>query len=50
MSDAAWKGQQQLKRILAEMQLPADGRFESLSSGTKRRVLLARALVARARA
>ena len=44
--DTAWKGQQQLKRILAEMQLPADGRFESLSSGMKRRVLLAQALVA----
>jgi ATP-binding cassette subfamily F protein uup len=44
--DTAWKPQQQLKRILTEMQLPADARFESLSSGMKRRVLLARALVA----
>jgi ATP-binding cassette subfamily F protein uup len=43
---ATWKTEQQLKRVLTEMQLPADGRFESLSSGMKRRVLLARAIVA----
>ncbi|HEY2412328.1 MAG TPA: ATP-binding cassette domain-containing protein [Pirellulaceae bacterium] len=44
--ETAWKAEQQLNRILAEMQLPPDGRFEVLSSGMKRRVLLARALVA----
>lgn len=44
--DAAWKADQSIKRILTEMQLPADSRFESLSSGMKRRVLLARSLVA----
>jgi ABC transport system ATP-binding/permease protein len=44
--DTAWKSQQQLKRILTEMQLEGEARFESLSSGMKRRVLLARALVA----
>ena len=43
--DIAWKGQQQLKRILTEMELAAEARFEGLSSGMKRRVLLARALV-----
>src|SRR4051812_504118 len=26
---ATWKTEQQLKRVLTEMQLPADGRFES---------------------
>lgn len=44
--DAAWKSEQQLKRVLTEMQLPAEILFESLSSGMKRRVLLARAIVA----
>src|SRR5262245_2074684 len=43
---AAWKTEQQLKRVLTEMQLPAEARVESLSSGMKRRVLLARAIVA----
>jgi ATP-binding cassette subfamily F protein uup len=43
---AAWKSEQQLKRVLTEMQLPPEFRFESLSSGMKRRVLLARAIVA----
>jgi len=44
--DTSWRAQQQLKRILTEMELPAEARFEALSSGMKRRVLLARALVA----
>jgi ATP-binding cassette subfamily F protein uup len=44
--DAVWKAEQKIKRILTEMQLPAEVRFESLSSGMKRRVLLARSLVA----
>src|SRR6185369_3781975 len=43
--DAAWKAEQQLNRILTEMQLPNEAPFELLSSGMKRRVLLARALV-----
>jgi ATP-binding cassette subfamily F protein uup len=43
---AAWKTEQQLKRVLTEMQLPGEVRFESLSAGMKRRVLLARAIVA----
>src|SRR5262245_27139662 len=44
--ETAWKAEQQLKRILMEMQLPPEARFEALSSGMKRRVLLARAIVA----
>jgi ATP-binding cassette subfamily F protein uup len=44
--DIAWQAEQQLKRILVEMQLDGEVRFETLSSGMKRRVLLARALVA----
>jgi ATP-binding cassette subfamily F protein uup len=44
--ETAWKTEQQLNRVLTEMQLPPDGRFEVLSSGMKRRVLLARAIVA----
>jgi ATP-binding cassette subfamily F protein uup len=43
--DTAWKAEQRVKRILAEMQLAAEERFETLSSGMKRRVLLARSLV-----
>ena len=43
--DTAWKAEQQVKRILTEMQLAADVPFASLSSGMKRRVLLARAIV-----
>jgi ABC transport system ATP-binding/permease protein len=45
--ETAWKGEQQLTRILTEMELPREARFERLSSGMKRRVLLARALVSR---
>lgn len=43
--DTAWKTEQQVKRILTEMQLAAAARFETLSAGMKRRVLLARAIV-----
>jgi ATP-binding cassette subfamily F protein uup len=43
--DAAWKAERRVERILAEMQLAGDTRFEALSSGMKRRVLLARAIV-----
>jgi ATP-binding cassette subfamily F protein uup len=38
--------EQQLKKVLVEMDLPPQARFEVLSSGMKRRVLLARAIVA----
>src|SRR5438876_11771121 len=43
--DTAWKAEQRVKRILIEMQLAAEAHFEVLSSGMKRRVLLARAIV-----
>ncbi len=43
--EPAWKKTQRLEQVLALMELQADARFESLSSGMKRRVLLARALV-----
>ncbi|MGE0605813.1 MAG: ATP-binding cassette domain-containing protein [Pirellulales bacterium] len=43
--EAAWQSEQRLERLLAEMDLPPEARFETLSSGMKRRVLLARALV-----
>jgi ATP-binding cassette subfamily F protein uup len=42
----AWKSQQRVDQIIARMKLDADARFESLSSGMKRRVLLAQTLVA----
>ena len=41
----AWEVQQQIEAVIGRMNLPADAPFESLSSGLKRRVLLARALV-----
>lgn len=44
--DAVWKGQHQLDQILTKMSLDGEARFEALSSGMKRRVLLAQALVA----
>jgi ATP-binding cassette subfamily F protein uup len=43
--DTAWMAEQRIKRILTEMQLAAEARFETLSSGMKRRVLLARTFV-----
>ena len=43
--EQAWQDEQRVEQILSRMDLPADGRFELLSSGMKRRVLLAQALV-----
>jgi ATP-binding cassette subfamily F protein uup len=43
--ETAWQSQQQVERILSRMSLDGEARFEVLSSGMKRRVLLARALV-----
>jgi ABC transport system ATP-binding/permease protein len=43
--ETAWQAERQLDRILTEMQLPAKAPFETLSSGMKRRVSMARALV-----
>lgn len=39
------KKQHQVKKVLSQMQLDADAEFNTLSSGLKRRVLLARGLV-----
>ncbi|GAM09901.1 ABC transporter ATP-binding protein uup-1 [Geobacter sp. OR-1] len=41
-----WQLHQEVERILNRLSLEADAEFSSLSGGTKRRVLLARALVA----
>jgi ABC transport system ATP-binding/permease protein len=41
----AWKVQHQVENVLEKMGLDSAARFEDLSSGMKRRVLLARALV-----
>jgi ABC transport system ATP-binding/permease protein len=43
--DAAWRREHAVARILSRMELAADAAFAPLSSGMKRRVLLARALV-----
>ena len=43
--EAAWQGDQAVEQILTRMGLVGDTPFESLSSGMKRRGLLARALV-----
>ncbi|MBS0261942.1 MAG: ATP-binding cassette domain-containing protein [Planctomycetes bacterium] len=42
--DTGWKLQQQVESVLGRMGLPAQVKFETLSSGMKRRVLLAQAL------
>ncbi len=42
---AAWKAEHQVEKILSLMELDGDAKFELLSSGMKRRVLLARSLV-----
>ena len=42
--ETGWKLQQQVESVIERMGLDASARFESLSSGMKRRVLLARAL------
>ena len=44
--DAAWQREHAVEQILSRMQLDGETAFETLSSGLKRRVLLARALVA----
>ncbi|MEM1180544.1 MAG: ATP-binding cassette domain-containing protein [Acidobacteriota bacterium] len=40
-----WDLQQRVETVVSRLQLPAEGRFETLSGGLKRRVLLGRALV-----
>jgi ABC transport system ATP-binding/permease protein len=40
-----WQGQLQVEQVISRMQLNADARFETLSAGMKRRVMLARGLV-----
>jgi len=42
----AWQREQEVARIVARMELDGTAAFESLSAGMKRRVLLARAVVA----
>ena len=44
-SAAEWQADNQVQQVMSRMQLPPDLEFSSLSSGMKRRVLLARALV-----
>ena len=44
--EPAWKAEQRYEQIISTMNLPVDALFETLSSGMKRRVLLAKALVA----
>jgi len=41
-----WRMEQQVESVISRMQLNPDDRFEALSGGMKRRVLLARALAA----
>lgn len=43
-TDSSWKLQQQIESVIERMGLNSAAQFESLSSGMKRRVLLARAL------
>jgi ATP-binding cassette subfamily F protein uup len=45
-SGSEWKTEQRLDQVLTRMSLDGNADFETLSSGMKRRVLLARALVA----
>jgi ATP-binding cassette subfamily F protein uup len=40
-----WQGQLQVEQVISRMMLDADARFETLSAGMKRRVMLARGLV-----
>ncbi len=42
-----WKQQNDVEQILSRMELDGEARFETLSSGMKRRVLLAQALVSK---
>ncbi len=43
--ETAWRDEQSVKQILSRMELDGDVAFDSLSSGMKRRVLLAQAIV-----
>ncbi len=43
--ETSWRDEQRVEHILSRMQLDGESQFETLSSGMKRRVLLARALV-----
>lgn len=43
--DSSWQAEQAVRQILSRMELDGQASFEQLSSGMKRRVLLARALV-----
>jgi ATP-binding cassette subfamily F protein uup len=45
--DSAWKLHHQVEDVLARMELDEHARFDSLSSGMKRRVLLVQAMVTR---
>lgn len=45
--DVPWRSEQAVQQILSRMQLDGNARFEVLSSGMKRRVLLARAIVSK---
>ncbi|MGE3164936.1 MAG: ATP-binding cassette domain-containing protein [Planctomycetota bacterium] len=44
-SSGGWESQREIERVLARLRLDPAARFESLSAGRKRRVLLAKALV-----
>jgi ATP-binding cassette subfamily F protein uup len=41
----AWQTEQRLERLLTDMELPPQARYEQFSAGMKRRVLLARAII-----
>jgi ATP-binding cassette subfamily F protein uup len=45
-ASGAWSLHQEVERVLKRLSLDADAEFTTLSGGTKRRVLLARALIA----
>lgn len=44
-NEEQWKSHHEVEQVLSRMELPPDARFETLSSGMKRRVLLGRAIV-----
>ncbi len=46
-AETLWQAEQQAAQLASRMDLPAEAPIESLSSGMKRRVLLARALVSK---
>lgn len=45
-TDSAWEGEHRVEKTLSQMELVGETEFDTLSSGMKRRVLLAAALVA----